>query len=137
MQLGAEPLAELRAVGLVRAGLLAQPVVAVQRGDLRGAGDPHGDVEQADRVAAAREQHEHPLPRREQPGRGDALEQVGHGACPATNSSVGSEKPFIVTAPILSKVRCGPAASTTELVTITSPPAARAATREARFTARP
>ena len=137
MQLDAEPLAQRRAVGLVRAGLLAQPVVAVQRGDVRGAGDPDGDVEQADRVAAAREQHEHPPAGLQQPGRGDALEQVGHGACPATNSSVGSEKPFIVTSPIWSKLRCGPAASTTGRVTSTSPPAARAATREARLTARP
>ena len=88
VQLDAEPFAQGRAVRRVGAGLLAQAVVEVQRGDVRGPGDPDGDVEQADGVAAAREQHEHRAPGLEQPGGAYALEQVSHPA-PAREVAVG------------------------------------------------
>ena len=61
---------------LVRAGVVAQPVVDVQRADGRGAGERDGAVEQADRVAPAGEQHDDRPPVGEQPGRPDALEHV-------------------------------------------------------------
>ena len=133
----AELLAQRCAMGLVAVGLRAQPVVAVQRADVLGSRDPHGDVEQADRVAAAGEQDQHRPARLEQPAGADAREEIAHSPSPATNSSVGSLNPFSVTSPIWSKRRWSPAASITGRVTSTSPPAARAATRAARLTARP
>ena len=75
MQRDAEPLAQRGAVRLVGAGRRAQPVVAVQRLDGRRR-EPHGDVEQADGVAPAGEQHEHRPPGAQQAARADALEQV-------------------------------------------------------------
>ena len=51
--------------------------------------------------------------------------------------SVDSLKPFSLTSAIRSNSRCDPACSTTGRVTSTSPPAERAATREAMFTSRP
>jgi hypothetical protein len=74
MELDAQPLAELGAVALVGVGRVAQPVVAVQRRDLPGTRDPHREVEQADRVAAAREQDQHLAAGLQQARRGDALE---------------------------------------------------------------
>ena len=76
MELDAEPLAQVRAMTLVGAGRFTQAVVAVQRGDVRATGDPDGEVEQADRVAAAREEHEHRPRRPQQPGRRHSLEQI-------------------------------------------------------------
>ena len=46
-------------------------------------------------------------------------------------------KPFSLTSAIRSNSRCGAGGSTTGRVTSTSPPAERAATREAMFTSRP
>ena len=115
-QLDAEALADRAAVRLVGVGLgAAQPVVDVQRADDVG----HVHVEQAGRVAAAREEHEEPH----------------RGA--ARNSSVACSKPLSLTSPIGWKLRWRPAASLTSRVTSTSPPVARAPTRAARLTARP
>ena len=55
----------------------------------------------------------------------------------ARKSSVTSLKPLRRTSPMRSNSRCGPADSTTGRVTRTSPPAARAATRDAWLTSRP
>ncbi len=61
----AEPLAQRGAVfGVARRGL-AQPVVDVQRRHLPA--QPDGEVEQADRVAAAGQQHEYGSAGGEQP----------------------------------------------------------------------
>ena len=78
----AEPRAQRRAVRLVAVGLGAQAVVDVQRAHGVRPDERRGDVEQADRVAAAREQHDDRAPRLEQARRGDALEQV-HGGEPS------------------------------------------------------
>ena len=78
VQLDAERVAQRGAVRLVAGRAVAQPVVAVQRGDVPGPGEADGDVEQAHRVPPAREQHEHRLPGRQQPAGPDAREQVGH-----------------------------------------------------------
>jgi hypothetical protein len=135
-QLDAEISAQIYAERRVRRRIGAQAVVDVQRAHV--AARSHGEIEQADRVAAAREQHQHRRAEYEQPAGPDARLD-GHGCSGevARNSSVGSSKPFIRTSPICRNARWRPAASTTGRVTRTSPPAARALTRDARLTARP
>jgi hypothetical protein len=54
-----EPVAQRRAVGRVVRGVGPEPVVDVQRAHVGR--EPHREVEQADRVAAAGEQDEHRL----------------------------------------------------------------------------
>ena len=71
-----EPLAQGAAEGLVLVRPVAQPVVDVQRRDL-GA-EPEGDVEQGDRVAAAREQHEERLSLPDEAGLARRLERTLH-----------------------------------------------------------
>jgi hypothetical protein len=93
VQLHAEPLAQRRAVGRVRCGGLAQAVVDVQRGDILGARDPDGEVEQADRVASAREQHEHGPAGLEQSLRADLFDQVGHGSTRLATKSSAAVSP--------------------------------------------
>ncbi len=51
----------------------------MQRARGFGAGEPHGDIEQADRVTTSREQHDDGHPGAQQTGRADALEQVHAG----------------------------------------------------------
>ena len=72
----AELRAQRAAERLVAAGLGAQAVVDVQRAHGAGAREPHRDVEQADRVAPARQQDDDGPAGRQQAGRPDALEQV-------------------------------------------------------------
>ena len=139
VQRHAEPLAERADEGLVLVRSLAQPVVHVQGRDSRVEAQRH--VEQADRVAPAREHHQQRLPGHYQPALARclqrALAQVAFRV--ARQSWRGSSKPLSFTSPIPSKRRCGelPTASTTESVTSTSPPRARATTREARLIPRP
>ena len=78
VQPDAEPLAQRGAERRVGVRRRAQAVVAVERADLRDAGDPHREVEQADRVAPAGEQDEHRAARGEQASGADAVEQVAH-----------------------------------------------------------
>ena len=87
----------------------AQPVVDVQRAHVARAAQRDGDVEQADRVAPARDHRDDRPGPAISPSSRDAREHVlyrRHGypsrAC-ATNSSVGSEKPFSRTSPMRSK----------------------------------
>ena len=124
---------------LIGRRVLAQAVVDVQRLNRPGTRDLYRHVEQAGRVSAAREEHDDRPARYEQPIATDLLEQRAHssGRCSAMKISVDSVKPFSRTSAIRSNSRCGPARSTTGRVTRTSPPADRAATREAMFTARP
>ena len=136
----AEPLAQLAAEALVAVGVVAQPVVDVQGAHRVGPGDPHGEVEQADGVAPAGEQHHHRPPCAQEPVGADAgleVHQWSFSAWRARNSSVDPLKPLRLTSPMRSNSRWPPAASTTGRVTSTSPPAARAPTRAARLTARP
>ena len=80
----AEPLAQRGAVRLVAGRLRAQPVVAVQRLDVPRAGDPHRDVEQADRVAPAGEQHDaRGGPGASRPPARTRFEQVAHPSASA------------------------------------------------------
>ena len=76
LELDAEPGAERAAVLLVAGRAVAQPVVDVQRADRLGAREPDGDVEQADRVAPAGQQHDDRRAGGQQAGRADALEEV-------------------------------------------------------------
>jgi hypothetical protein len=64
----AQPRAQLRAVRLVLGRRVAQAVVDVQRGDRVTAGQADREVEQADRVAPARQQDGDRRARREQAG---------------------------------------------------------------------
>ena len=123
-------------LGVGRRGV-AQAVVDVQRAHV--AGDPHREVEQADRVAPAGEQHDDRAPGPQQALRRGPRPRGSRRPPPASarNSSVASVKPLSRTSPMRSNSRWSPAASTTGRVTSTSPPAARAATREARLTSRP
>ena len=134
----AEPLAERAAERLVPVGGVAQPVVDVQRPDRGRARDAHGEVEQADGVRPARDQHDDGAAGRAagRP-RARAPRDSSSSARRARNSSVDCEKPLSLTSPMCSNSRCGPATSTSERVTSTSPPAARAPTRAARLTSRP
>ena len=84
---------------LVRVRLLTQAVVDVQ--GRHRAGEADGEVEQADRVAAARQQHDDRA--REQAAGADALLDDAHGAL-ARNRSVASVKPLSLTSPIGSKL---------------------------------
>ena len=124
---------------LVGVGLGAQPVVDVQGGDPAGAGDADGEVEQAAGVAAPGEHHDDGTLGAEQAVGADALEQVVHHSSRwrAVKISVDSLKPLRRTSPIRSNTRWLSALSTTGRVTSTSPPAERAATREAMLTSRP
>ena len=70
---------------LVAARGVAQPVVEVQRNQPVAAGDLDGDVEQADGVAAAREQHDAAAPAYQQPARRDgAQDRLLRGALATT-----------------------------------------------------
>ena len=131
----AEPLAQRGAVGGVLGGGVAQAVVDVQRA--RRARDPHREVEQADRVRPAGEQHDDRRARAQQALLADERLEAHAGTGRARNSSVDSLKPLSLTSPMRSNSRCEPPASTSGRVTSTSPPAARAPTRAARLTARP
>ena len=132
-----EPFAQLAAVQLVRVGAVAQAVVHVQRVDPLGARDPHGEIEQAGRVAPSGEQNDHFSARRKETGVADGLEHQSSSRCLAMKISVVSVNPFSRTSAIRSNSRCDPPCSTTGRVTRTSPPAERAETREAMFTSRP
>ena len=89
----AEPLAQRRAVRGVVGRLRPQPVVAVQRGHRLRARDPHREVEQADAVAPAREEHHDRAAGREQAARADGLEQVrARHSDPASVDASGSRK---------------------------------------------
>ena len=61
-------------MALVGVGGAAQAVVGVHGGDRLGAGDPHREVEQAGRVAPAREHHHDRPVAGEQPVGADLLE---------------------------------------------------------------
>ena len=130
-----EPADEL----LVGLRTLAQPVVHV-KGAHRGT-ETGGDVEESHRVPAARDHHQERLPRSHQaavPGGGkNAL--VHSSRRTARHSMRGSAKPFSFTCPISSNLRWGASrsAAVTASLTSTSPPRARATTREVRFTSRP
>jgi hypothetical protein len=82
--------AQRAAVRLVGVAVGAQPVVDVQGGG--AAGQPHGEVDQAGRVAPAGEQHQHGRVGSEQPGRPHRREHLVSGphssAAWARNSSV-------------------------------------------------
>ena len=138
-----EARAERAAGGLVALGLRPQPVVDVQGAHGLAAGHLHGDVEQADRVASPGEQDDDGAAAGEQAARAHPREEVLRRHPPSSSagwarkSSVEWLNPFRRTSPIGSKARCGPEASTTGRVTMTSPPPARAATREAVLTSRP
>ena len=84
----AEALAQRAAVRLVLVGLLAQAVVDVQGAHRALQRDRH--VEQADRVAPARQQHHDVCPGAQQAGGPHAVEQVlsHRRSAEATNSSV-------------------------------------------------
>ena len=143
LELHPQLLAELGAVALVLAGVVAQAVVDVERGDLVGAERPHRQVEQADRVAPAGEQRDDRRPRRQQPPIPHLLEHevrihaLSVGAPPQSvvartrKSGVGSGKPFKLTSPIGSN--SSPSLSSivaiTRSVTSTSPAWARLTTR--------
>ena len=135
--------AQRAAGGLVALGLGPQPVVDVERAHDPAPGHLDGHVEQADRVAAAGEQDDDGDADGQQAARAHPREEVlrrhppSSSAARATKSSVEWLNPFRRTSPIGSKARCGPDASTTGRVTMTSPPPARAATREAVLTSRP
>ena len=142
-QLDPHARAQVRAEPRVVVALGPQPVVEVQRAYGVRAGDPHRQVEQADRVLAAGEQHDDRRAGDEQPARADPrLDRGGgggraHGARRARKSSSGREKPLSLTSPMWVKASRRSAASTSGRVTSTSPPAARAPTREATLTALP
>jgi hypothetical protein len=72
----AEPLAQCGAERRVVRGRVAQPVLAMQRGDVRGAGDPDREVEQADGVAPAGEEHDDRAPGREQAAGPHGVDEV-------------------------------------------------------------
>jgi hypothetical protein len=76
LEADAEPVAQRAAVLLVAGRAVAQPVVDVQRAYPRGTRQPDGDVEQADRVASARQQHDDRRAGGQQAGRADALDEV-------------------------------------------------------------
>ena len=131
--------AELPHQLLVERGVLAKPVVHVERGD-RGA-EALGDVEQRHRVAPAGHHHEQRLARADEAALACGVERsLAHSSRrTARQSCRGCSKPFSFTWPIGSKVRCEEplTASTTASLTSTSPPRARATTRAVRFTSRP
>ena len=133
----AEALAERAAERLVLACRVAQPVVDVQRGHGGRARDPHREVEQADGIRAARDEHDDGAAGGEQAAVAHVRLEAHASARPARNSSVDWEKPLSLTSPMCSNRRCGPPSSTSGRVTSTSPPAARAPTRAARLTSRP
>jgi hypothetical protein len=66
-------------VALIGVGSVAQPVVDVEGCDGLRATDPNRDVEEAGRVAAAREQYQHGTPCGQEPLRGDAVNEVLRG----------------------------------------------------------
>ena len=142
-QLDAQPLAQVAAVRLVLLRGGAQAVVHVQRGNL-GA-QAHGHVEQAHRVGAAGEHDQQRLPLGHQPAVAGGLQRrlthrpQSSGGDPARNSCRGSSKPLSLTCPTFSNARSSDleTRSTTASVTSTSPPRARATTRDAVFTSRP
>ena len=144
-KLDAERGAQLGAVALVLVGRVAEPVVDVQRANRAAPSDPDGHVEQAARVAPARIEDDHAAPGGEQPALADPLDHttstpVDHDSSSparAMKISVASRNPFSFTSAIRSNSRWGPACSTTGRVTSTSPPAERAATREAMLMSRP
>ena len=124
---------------LVEHRLVPEAVVDMQGAHAVRTGDPHGHVQQAGGVATPGEEHEHRPARGEQAIPADLLDQVTQSAprWTAMKISVVSVNPFSLTSAIRSNSRCVPARSTTGRVTRTSPPAERAPTREAMFTARP
>ena len=132
----------------------AQPVVDVQRAHrARRPASSDGEIEQADRVAPAGEQHDDRAPGAQQaalahaPGdrlddRAMAIGSVAGHLTPRRRAARGtarsaSVKPFSRTSPIRSNSMWRPALSTIARVTSTSPAAARAATRDARLTSPP
>ncbi len=129
-----EPGAQLPNELLVARSPLPQPVVHVQRA--HPCLQAHRDVQQRHRVPAARHQHEQRRSGGDQ--RTGRLEDA-HGSRGTTRHSWrGSSNPFSFTCPMPSNTRCAPrTASVTESVTSTSPPRARATTREARLMSRP
>src|ERR1700760_4591404 len=117
------------------------------QGDYRLAtGDRHREVQQAGRVASARQQHDDwtagdeqarfPDPLLDLGFRGHSHSEPSSRAC-ATKISVAAVKPFSRTSAMRSKLSAPSACSTTGLVTSTSPAPARAPTREAMLTSRP
>ena len=121
-----------------------QPVVDVQRAHGVAAGDPDREVEQADGVPAAGEQDDRRCAGDEEPAGADAgLDPRGggrrraHDARRARKSSSGRERPLSLTSPMWLKASRRWASSTSGRVTSTSPPAARAPTRDATLTALP
>ncbi len=96
VQWHAQPLAQLVAEQLVRIGALAQAVVDVQRAHARP--EAHGDVEQADRVAAAGEQHQQRTAGLDQAAGARRLERsLGHSFATARQSWRGWSKPLSLT----------------------------------------
>ena len=76
LECGAQPFGERRAVRLVHVRLLTEAIVDVQ--GRHRAGEADGQIEQADRVASARQQHDDRA--REQAAGADALLDDAHGA---------------------------------------------------------
>src|SRR5271154_1070554 len=72
----AELLAEGGTVALLLLGAAAQPIVDMQSGDVVGAAEGNGDVEQADRISAAREHGDDGAIAREQPSGADKLAEL-------------------------------------------------------------
>ena len=144
LELDPEPLAERRAVALVRVGVVAQAVVDVQRGDRLGAraAAPRGRAGRPSR--GRRRASPPPAPRRAAgppPRTASSIgrlhgDQVARSRGADTKSSVGSGKPLRLTSPIGS--RSSPLAPRSprrpRSVTSTSPARARLTTRWARLT---
>jgi hypothetical protein len=135
----AEPLAQHCDEALVVVGSRPKAVVDVQRRDLRI--EAQRDIQQANRVSTPGEHHQQRLACRHQATLVRGLERtLAHVAFrTARQSRPGLSKPLSLTSPMPSKRRCRAprTASTTASVTSTSPPRARATTREARLTSRP
>ncbi len=136
LQRHAELGCQLPAMPLVARGALAQGVVHVQRRHGAGTGDFDREIEQTGRVAPAGDEDDNGVTVPQEALRPD---HVDHHSSPswARNISVDAVNPLSRTSPIRSNARWEPAASTTGRVTSTSPPALRAATREAMLTSRP